>query len=256
MLARALARLRAPLRFRVDFAASVVGNVMVMGVGATLLATLFEHVPSLAGWSRWEVVLLWAYLETAIALTHFAFAGLMVFNRRYLVDGELDRALLRPGDPLLGVLVDNLAAEELPGVAVAGGVVAVAAAQLGLGAGALLLVPDLLASTAVFGAILLVFASLGFHVRHSGTAVGMVFQAASYARYPFELYPRAVRAMLTLGMLGFLAYIPVVDLLHRAPSWPGGVALGWLHLPAAAAAVAAAYAFFRVGLRRYSSAGS
>lgn len=256
VLTRALVQLRAPLRFRADFLASVVGNVMVMGVGATLLATLFAHVPSLAGWSRWEVVLLWSYLETAIALTHFACAGLMTFNRRYLVNGELDRALLRPGDPLLGVLVDNLAAEELPGVAVAGGVLALAAHRLGLGADALWLVPDLLGSLAVFGSILLVFASLGFHVRHSGTAVGMVFQAASYARYPFELYPRAVRALLTLGGLGFLAYVPVAARLHRPPSWPGGVPLGALHLPAAAAFMAAAYAFFRFGLRRYSSAGA
>ena len=251
LIYRAWVQLRAPLRFRVDFLTSVLGNVMVMTVGGTLLATMFQHIPSLGGWSGWDVLFLWAWLETVIALAHFSCAGLLVFNRRYLVNGELDRALLRPGDPLLGVLVDNLASEELPGLGVAGSVLAFAAWKAQLGWAALAIVPGVLGSLAVFASILVVFASLGFHVRHSGTAVGVVFQAASYARYPFDLYPRALRVLLMVGMFGFLAYLPASTLLgHSSPT------LGLLHLLAAAGAVVVAYGFFCFSLNKYSSSGT
>lgn len=246
---RAFVQLRAPLRFRLDFFTSVFGNVIVMAVGATLLGTMFQHIPSLAGWTGWEVLFLWSWLETVVALAHFSCAGLFVLNRRYLVDGDMDRILLRPGDPLLGILVDNIAGQELPGVAVAVAVMSVAAWKLSLGWAALMIVPGVLGSLGVFASILIVFASLGFHVKHTGTAVGTVFQAASYARYPFELYPRAVRYLLVIGLLGFLAYIPAATVLGR-------LTLGWVHLPVSFAAMAAAYGFFRFGLRRYSSSGT
>lgn len=232
-----------------DFFTSVFGNVIVMAVGGTLLGTMFQHIPTLAGWTGWEVIFLWSWLETVVSLAHFSLAGLLVLNRRYLVNGEMDRMLVRPGDPLVGILVDNIAGEELPGVAVAATVVAVSAWELGLGWSALWIVPGVLGSLGVFAAILIVFASLGFHVKHTGTAVGVVFQAASYARYPFDLYPRAVRYLLIVGLLGFLAYIPAATVLGR-------ITMGWVHLPVAFASVAAAYGFFRFGLNRYSSSGT
>lgn len=249
LLWRAWVQLRAPLRFRMDFFTSVFGNVIIMAVGGTLLGTLFQHIPTLAGWTGWEVLFLWAWLETVLALAHFSCAGLFVFNRRYLMNGELDRILLRPGDPLLGVIVDNISGQDLPGVLVAGTVLGVAAWHVGLGWAGLALVPGVLGSLGVFAAILVVFASLGFHVRHTGTAVGVVFQAASYARYPFELYPPAVRLLLTLGLLGFLAYVPAATLLGR-------ITMGWIHLPVAVIAMALAYGFFRFGLGRYHSSGT
>ena len=249
VLYRAWVSLRAPLRYRADFFTSVFGNVIVMAVGATLLGTLFQHIPSLAGWTAWQVIFLWAWLETVVSLAHFTCAGLFVFNRRYLVNGEMDRMLVRPGDPLLGILVDNIASEELPGCGVAASVLALSAFELHLGWAALLIAPGVLGSLMVFAAILIVFASLGFHVRHTGTAVGVVFQAASYARYPFELYPRPVRILLMIGLLGFLGYIPAATVLGR-------LTMGWVHLPVAVACLAAAYGFYRFGLSRYSSSGS
>ena len=126
---------------------------------------------------------------------------------------------------------------------------AVAAVQAGVGLAAISVVPALLGSLAIFGSILVVFASLGFHVRHSGTAVGVVFQAASYARYPLELYPKPVRAALTVGLVAFLAYVPAAGLLGRL-SW------GWVHLPVALAAMVGARRFFQFGLGRYSSSGA
>ncbi|MSP55711.1 MAG: hypothetical protein EXR69_08940 [Myxococcales bacterium] len=242
-------QLRAPLRYRADFYTSVFGNVIVLAVGGVMIGTMFHHIPTLVGWTVWEVIFLWSWLETVVAFTHLTCAGLLVFNRQYLVNGELDRMLLRPGDPLLGVIVDNVSGQELPGCFVAMTALGVAAFQLGLGWSALLIVPGVVGSLAVFASILIVFASLGFHVRHSGTAVGVVFQAASYARYPFELYPRPVRMLLILGLLGFLAYIPAGTLLGR-------VAMGWVHLPIAALCLAGAYGFYRLGLNRYSSTGT
>jgi hypothetical protein len=108
LLHRAWVQLRAPLRFRVDFFTSVLGNVMVMAVGGTLLATMFQHIPSLGGWTGWEVLFLWAWLETVIALAHFGLftpiPGLAVDDRGHQVYKVDEADLCRLADAELCVL--------------------------------------------------------------------------------------------------------------------------------------------------------
>ena len=248
-------RLKVALAYRGDLAASALSNVLIVGVGVLFLATLFEHVPKLGTWGASEVLFCWGFAETAVGLFYVLFQGLYVLNQRYILGGELDRTLLRPSDPLLQILAENLGVTDIPVVGI--GLALIAYAATGLPPQPLwhwALLPLFLASaTAVLGGILTAFASLAFSLAHRGTAIGLVMQLSIFDRYPIDLFAAPARALLTWILpLGFAGFYGAVFFLGRT-EW---FAYALAQPVVAVIALTSGYAAWRVGLRRYTSAGS
>jgi ABC-2 type transport system permease protein len=248
-------RVKTRLAYRADFVLTAVGDVLLAAVGLVFLQTLFAHVRTLGDYSSAEVLFTWGFAECAVGLFFVLFGGLWSLNQRYIVGGELDRVLLRPIDPYLQVLLDNVSFEDLPIALLGGGVMAYAARDLGE-------VPPwhwamlpalLLGGAAVLGGLLTTVSSAGFHLHHRGTAVGLVFQLSSFARYPIDLFGTPVRLFLTFVLpLGFAGFYPASFLMPR-PEWhPWALAQPLV----GAAAVALGYAAFRYGLSKYTSSGT
>jgi ABC-2 type transport system permease protein len=248
-------RLKTRLAYRVDFLVNASGEVLLAGAGVLFLRTLFAHIPALGGWSAAEALFCWGFAETIVGLFFVAFAGLYALNQRYILGGELDRAMLRPVDPYLQVLLDNLSLEDVPIVLLGLGVMGWAAVDLPpIPLWKLALVPLFLASgTAVFGGMLTALSSIGFHLRHRGTAVGLVFQLGTFARYPIDLFARPLRWLLTFVLpLAFAGFYPAVFFLDRREWLVYGAASPFVGL----GCLGLGYGAWRFGLARYTSSGS
>lgn len=248
-------RLKTRLAYRGDVVAGLLSAALLGVVGPVFLISLFRNVPHLGGWTGPEVLFVWGYADTVAGGFYVVFAGLYDLNRRYILTGELDRLLIRPVDAYVQLLLDNLAFEELPVVALG---VAVMALSISWGVPVpdpmrFLLLPLWLAgSLATLGGIVTAVASLGFHMHHRGTAVGLVLQLTTLTRYPLDLYGRPLQALLTFILpFGFAGFYGAAFFLPREDfRWVGLLVplVGVLALAAGAAA-------FRLGLRRYTSAG-
>jgi len=249
-------RLKVKLAYRADFLVNALGDVLLAGVGPLFLATLFSHVQHLGDWTGPEVLFCWGFAECIVGLFFMIFQGLYALNQRYILGGELDRALLRPVDPYLQVLMDNVSLEDVP-IFLLGVAVMVAAVVWGLPPippWKLALMPLYLASgAAVMGGFLTAVASVGFHLQHRGTAVGLVFQLATFNRYPIDLFARPLRWLLTFVLpLAFAGFYPAVFFLDR-PEWRVYALAQPL---VGVACMALGYAAWRHGLERYSGSGS
>lgn len=250
------ARAKARLAYRGDLLASVSGALLVAGVGPLLVCTLASHVAQLDGLSGPELLFCWGFADTVAGLFYVIFAGLSTLNRRYILGGELDRTLVRPLDPYLQLLLDNLALEDLPTVAL-GLAIMGAAVAWGLPPVApwrwLLLPPLLVSGLLTLGGVVTAVVSLGFFLHHRGTAAGLVLQLAAYGRYPVGVFGRPLRWLLTFALpLSFTGFYPAAFFLSQ-PRY-GGLALasplvGLL-------CFAAGYGAWRLGLQRYASSGS
>lgn len=249
-------RVKVRLAYRADLLVNALGDVMIAAVGPLFLGTMFQHVRHVGDWTGPEVLFCWGFAEAIVGLFFFAFSGLYQVNQRYILGGELDRVLLRPVDPLAQVLLDNLSLEDLPilvlGVAVMVGAVAWGLPPVPWWKWALLPV-FLAAGTGVLGGLLTALGSLGFHLHHRGTAVGLVFQLSTFTRYPLDLFGRPLRWFLTFVLpLGFAGFYPAVFFLDR-PEWHAyALAQPFIGL----ACLAGGYAAWRFGLSRYTSSGS
>ena len=249
-------RIKARLANRGDLLAGLIGGALLCAVGPAFVLTLFQHVTSLGTWSGPEVLFCWGFADTCSGLFYVFFQGLYVLNQRYILGGELDRLLLRPMDPYLQLLVDNISLEDLP-VVVLGLLIMGGAVLWGLPPAPLwrwLLLPiALLSGTAVLGGLLTAFACLGFHLRHRGTAVGMVLQLSTFVRYPLDLFANPLRWLLTTVLpLGFAGFYGAILVLGRAQfAW-----IALLQPVVAAACLGLGYGAWRLGQRVYASSGS
>lgn len=239
-----------------DLIAGLVGGALLCAVGPAFVLTLFLHIPSLGPYSGPEVLFCWGFADTAAGIFYVVFQGLYVLNQRYILGGELDRLLLRPMDPYVQLLVDNLSLEDLPtatiGLLIMAGAAAWGLPPIPLWRWALLPVA-LLSAAAVLGGLLTAFASLGFHLKHRGTAVGMVLQLSTFVRYPLDLFNAPLRWLLTTALpLGFAGFYGANLVLGH-----GALATVSLLQPAAAVGCLwVGYRAWRAGLAAYSSSGS
>ena len=248
-------RLKARLAYRGDLLVAAAGDVLVATVGLAAVGVLFHHTDTLGGFGVWEVLLGWGLAQTSLGVFWTLFPGLYALNRQYLLQGELDRVLLRPLDPYLQVMLDHVNPGGLLLSAVGLGVFLWAAAASGLAwsVGMVLLFPVIvLCGTLLVAGVLTATAALGFWMHHEGSAVGLVYQFAGFAPYPLTILPRPFAFLVTAVLpFAFVGFLPATLYMDRPAWWPLAIAqplvglvvffLGW--------------GFWRFSLRRYGSAG-
>ena len=215
LLTYALMRAKVRLAYRVDFLVGALGEGLVASIGIVFLWAVFRNVPSIHGWSFHDVFFIWGMAETATGIFFVLFQGLWVLNQRYLLQGDLDRVLLRPLDPYVQILLDNLNPEDASVVLVGAVMIAIGAppltalqiAQLGVA---------IASGVLVLGGLLTLVSAIGFRVHHRGTAIGLVYQGAVFGRYPLDLFHRWLRMLLTWVVpFAFVAFFPATRFLGR-----------------------------------------
>ncbi len=247
-------RLRTRLAYRGDVFAGFVSGTLLAVVGPVFITTLFQNVSTLGRWTAPEVLFVWGFADTVSGCFYVVFGGLYVLNRRYILGGELDRLLVRPVDAYAQLLLDNLALEELP-TALLGLLVMAIALSWGLPSPEpwrwLLLPVWIAAGLATLGGVVTAIASLGFHLHHRGTAVGLSMQLTSFSRYPLDLFGSPLRWLLTVLPFGFAGFYGACLFLPR----PELQLYAWATPAVGVVALVGGYAAWRVGLRRYTSVG-
>ena len=247
-------RMLVRISHRADFVLNAVGDVLVTVLGIALLSVIYARVPDVRGWTRDEALVAWGMGQASLGVFWMVFPGLYSVNRLYLLDGELDRVMLRPLDPYLQILLENANLHDVSMLAIGSALVMVAGHAGAWSIVQWAMLPVLITSGGlVIGGLLTGLCAIGFWVQHQGTAVGLAYQLTAYARYPVDFLPRGL-AILVTGVIpfAFAGFIPACFYLDRAPYSQ----LAWATPLVGSACMAAGYAFFPYSLRRCASAGT
>lgn len=242
---------------RADFVIGMAGFLIRVCLNALLLVVIFRQVPSLAGWTLDEALLLLGLAMTARGLDHSFTDQLWELARKLVQRGELVRYLIRPVNPLFTLLSERFLYPDGLGE-LAGGLTITGYALHRLSGGADLGGADRGLGTAVlvgcgavvYASIKLVLASAAFWTVTSLQLMTSVYEVSEAARYPLEVFPAPLRAVL-VGVLpfAFTGYVPADFLLHG----PGPLSLA---APLVAAALATvAIGVWRRGLDRFEAVG-
>ena len=248
--------LKMRLAYRVDFTVDLAANLFAIGVQLATLAVLFSKVPELKGWSFEQVLFIYGFSLLPLGLFNLISINIYRFAEHYIADGNLDRVLLRPVNPLAQVLFESFNVSGLNELLLGTGIMVVAGSRLGLEPGLLdvLVVLVLVPSAAlVYVAVFLGLTAVSFwHEDRMGLAPP-VYNVIRFARYPLTIYGRWVQAFLTFVLpFAWVAYMP-------ATWFVGGPEIRrWALLTPLVAllVLAVAYAIWRAGLSRYASTGS
>ena len=244
------------MMFRMDFITWSVVEFLWMGVNIALVAVLYEHTDSVAGWKKYEMMLLVGTSMIVQRLMMGFFWSNIFELGRNVRSGNFDFFLAQPGNVLFMVSTRKLDLDSLANVPVAVALVVYSLRQLGISPGlwniaayALLLV----CSLAISYSIILLAVSLTFWIVKTEGIEGSYFSLTEFSRLPRQAVKSVIINVAFVYVLPVvvISNIPAETLLRGFSAgnalWLAGAAAAWFSL---------AVSVFDRGLRRYASASS
>jgi ABC-2 type transport system permease protein len=243
------------MMFRGDFLIWALVELFWMTVNVLMIAVIYRHASSIAGWGEYEMLLL---LGTAMLIQRllmgFFWTSLFELGRN-VRNGDFDFMMAQPGNPLFMATTRKLDPDSLVNSFLALGLVIFSARHLGLHPGPLdiaLYAALVLCGLVIHYSILVITVSLVFWIRNAQGVEASYFTLAEFGRLPREAFKGLGRILFAwIIPLGVVSNVPARTLLHGFD--PGWVA--WVAVLSAAWFGLAVFIFGR-GIRRYSSASS
>ena len=248
--------LKMRLAYRVDFMVDLGANLFAIGVQLATLAVLFSKVTALKGWSFEQVLFIYGFSLLPLGLFNLVSVNLYRFAERYIAEGNLDRVLLRPLNPLAQVLFESFNVAGLNELVLGTGIMVYAGLELGLSLTVvdvlvlLVLVPS---AAVVYLAVFLGLTAVSFWAEDRMGLAPPVYNVIRFARYPLTIYGRGVQLFLTFVLpFAWVAYMPATWFVGG----PDDRIWALLTPVVALLVLTLAYGIWRAGLGRYASTGS
>ena len=244
------------LMFRGDFFVWSLVELFWMSVNILTITVIYEHTQSIAGWTKYQMVLL---VGTSMLIQRFlmGFFWSSIFEMgRNIRSGNFDFYLAQPGNVMFMATTRKLDPDSLLNSLVAAAVVIYAARQLGLdpSAGQIALYALMvLCGVVIHYSILVLSISLAFWLTSAQGIEGLYFTLTEFSRLPRAAFTGIATQMLFVWLLPvvMITNVPASLLVQGSDltlsAWLFGSALVWF---------AAAVFVFNRGLRRYTSASS
>jgi len=251
--------LKRRLAYRGDLLVQALDELCRGAINWAMLEVYLSKTRMVAGYSHSELLFVLGFSMVPISLFHTFCGNLYNLSGSYIIQGNLDRVLLRPYPTFLQICFDRISLEDLSGAVLGGAVMAYAAAgmeRFAFTPGHLLLLALLLLSAfGVVVAVFMAFAATGFWFEDRVGMVPPVYNLMEFGRWPTRIYHPALRWLVSAVIpFAFVAFYPASIFIGA-----GGPGDWW---PALATPVVAVVALLIAnwlwgrGLRRYNSAGS
>jgi ABC-2 type transport system permease protein len=243
------------LSYRSNFFFHLLESILELGTALAGLAVVFSYTSTLGGWRPDEIAALVGIYFLVSGAIRMAVQPSMERLIEGVHEGTLDFTLTKPEDAQLLVSIQRIEVWNITDVLLGGGVLAVALIRLGANVGigeAAAFAASLVAGGVIVYSFWLILATLAFWFVRVENMLQIFSSMYEAGRWPVGFYPRWLRFMLTfLIPVAFATTVPAQALAGRL-TWP--TLAGAFALAAALAVVSRL--FWRVGLRRYSSASS
>jgi ABC-2 type transport system permease protein len=243
------------LMFRFDFFLWSAVEFSWMLVNLLLVQVIYEHTDSVAGWTKYEMLLLvGSSMIIQRIFTGFFWSNLFEVGRN-IRTGYFDFYLAQPGNPLFMVSTRKLDPDGLVNSLVGIAVVVYSVRQLGLHPGAIditLYVLLIGCGVVIHYSAMVLIVGLSFWIINSQGIEGSYFTIFQFSRLPREAFRGLTRVLFVYLLPAVVvSNVPANILRHGlepAPAaWMAAVTVFWFVL---------AVFIFQRGLRSYSSASS
>ena len=240
-------------------------SALVHGIGLIIgylgeyvvLYTMITNFPGVGGFTALEICFLYAMGLVAYALGNLHTREFWRMDELVL-RGKLDLFLVRPVSPLLQLFVQDIQVGYLSHLVLGIGSMMLIKGMIGLSwdlAHWALFFFFFLAGGILMGGISLLTTPLTFWWGRSDAVTQFVRGGMRQTlQYPVTIYPKFIQRLLYIIPYAFVCYYPCLYLLEKDTS-PLAVLYPFYTLLAGVITNLAFYLFWRLGLRRYNSAG-
>lgn len=247
---------KARISYRGDFLISLLSSLLATAASFGFILVLFQRVPTLRGWTFYEVLFIYAFSLIPLGLFNVVSLNLYEFGETYIIEGKFDRILLRPINSLFQVVFEAFRLESLQEVVMGLAILAYCSPKLGITWGPIeiaLLIVMAVSGAVIYVAIFLLLTSVSFWLEDRIGISPPVFNMIAFGRYPMTIYNAAIQFLLSwIIPLAFASFYPTTGFLKR-----GDFAFYFYFVPVMAIIAFSLSLFvWNRGVRQYSSTGS
>lgn len=248
--------LKAIMHSRTDFFIGFFAFFLIQFGGIAFLALVFRQIPSLLGWSFYQLLFIYGFANIPRGIDHMFTDYLWILSGDVIVHGEFDRYLLRPIHPLFQIIAQRFQPDGIGEVIIGILLVIYASSKITISftfSKIILMAIMLIFATLIYTSIKLFLASLAFWIKRSQSILFMFYSISDFAKYPITIYHKFIRSLITyIVPFALTAYIPASYFLGAATLLES---LGLTALISIVFMSIALYTFDR-GMKRYESAGN
>ncbi|WP_127579262.1 ABC transporter permease [Paenibacillus koleovorans] len=253
-------KLKSMTEYRSSFLLVTVSKTIMIGAELALVWLLVYRFQTIAGWSTYEIMLLFGLNMASYALAGFFFYHPFVYLPRRIQTGEFDEILTKPLNPFLYLLSREFSTGYFSNLTVAFVAVTIAFVKLGVSLGPLdllFLVLVLIGGALIQASAFVYTAVPAFWVIQSGNLSRLMFDFKGFVRYPLTAYNGVIQVLLTLIIpFAFINFYPAQYFLGKDDFLMFHPFFQYLTPLVGLAMFALAYWFWTVGIRHYRSTGS
>lgn len=193
------------------------------GAGLVFISALFTQVPDVAGWTAWEIGILYGLAITSRGLSEVLCDG--PWSLRSLVNsGEFDRLLVRPISPALQTATKVVSIHGFGQFIVGVSVILIGADRAGLDWSLVKLVflaLTVLSSLVMLSAINFLVNMIGFWEPSAQSSLPTMYaRMIDFAKFPLDIYNLIIQILVTVGApFAFISYFPGLVLLDKDTGW-------------------------------------
>lgn len=253
---------RGQLQYRASFLLDVLGTGLANVVYIATIGAVLTRFGTIGGWTFGETAFLYALVEIAFAVMDMVFTGFDpdTFSQQ-VRRGTLDLYLLRPLGLVLQVMTSEFALRRLGRIAQGVAVLAVALRLepvVWTGAKLLYLPIVLLSTVAFYGGLFMIGSTICFWTVQNVEAINIfTYGGTEMMSYPMHIYGTWLRRFFTYVVpAALVVYYPTLYFLDKPDPLGMSAIMPFVSPLAGGAVLLAALAFWRVGVRRYTSTGT
>ena len=248
--------MKARMVYRTDFVVDMLSILIALGIQLSVLMVLFSKITALKGWTFEQVLFIYGFSLLPLGLFNLVSVNIYRFAENYIIEGGLDRVLLRPVNPLAQVMFSSFGLGGLNELVLGSAVMIYAGIGLGLAPSmldVLLLAPLVVTAFLVYMGVFLGLTSVSFWIEDRMGLAPPVYNIIRFSRYPVTIFSPLVRIFLTFVLpFAWVAFYPATWFVggpeyHRVALFTPLVGLVTFGL---------GYLVWSRGISRYSSTGS
>lgn len=216
-------QLRSTVEYAADFWIGILGAMLMQASGLVFITALFSQIPAIAGWTVWNIALMYGLAMVPKGLTELFCDGPWMLRAK-VNSGEFDRVLVRPVSPALQSATAIVSIHGLGQVIL--GVIMITLgltrSEVSLDWWALpYLVVIVISSAVMIGALNFVFNMTGFWEPSAQSALPtMMALMIDFAKFPLDIYNNLIRGIVVIVIpYAFVSYFPALVLLDRDSDW-------------------------------------
>ena len=244
------------IEYRADFILGLIGFVLVQGINVVFINLIFNSIPSLDGWGFYEVLFIYGFAQIPRGIDHIFTDNLWMLSGSIIVNGNFDRYLIRPLNPLFQIIAERFQPDGFGELIIGIILLGISSSNLNISfnfQNSVLFLFVVICGTFIYTAIKLAVASMAFWIKFAQSYLYMAYQISNFAKYPMSIYSNAIKGVLTFIIpFAFTGYYPGAYFLGKESIF-NGVILTFL---VAVIGTLIAYFVWLAGIKTYESSGS